>query len=447
MNIEDNIVKKVASQGEDWKLRREVAFLYNKPQKILGAKLLELLAIQADPNYTTDPEARAEVERDTESELNKVHKILKKNFTKQGLDKMQNEMELFSTLSYLNQEELSSLVAELGTTYESFLEEYERFVKEFPEEEEEAEEETEEETGEETEKYKAEFKFTVIDLMVDRYKEGEKLSIDNLILLLRAHEKSIADRTKEWEQLIPDFIKRARNDITLLIKDKKLSISLVLLEERLSVLNFKVIDTSLVGLSERGGDFQIDEHLIRLGSHVFPPERKYAVFTHEVFHAISGQIEEASFFDPDLEELITSPEEILKVGLQFQKEKIETGYLVYFRWLNEAITSMLSDQIASQDSYKEERNLVRLLMDFGIPEESFYDAYFENYDPSIGKGEHKLSATKKLFELTNQKFGKGFLIKLDKAIRAKGVSEIITVLHKIKNRLPEDTSSFSEYID
>ena len=76
------------------------------------------------------------------------------------------------------------------------------------------------------------------------------------------------------------------------------------------------------------------------------------------------------------------------------------------------------DLIEQSDSYayKDERKLLQALIEAGISKDKLYEAYFENYDTTKKTGEHRLSKTKQLFKLTNEKFGTGFLVNLDRFI-------------------------------
>jgi hypothetical protein len=57
------------------------------------------------------------------------------------------------------------------------------------------------------------------------------------------------------------------------------------------------------------------------------------------------------------------------------------------------------------------------LISYGFDEEKLYKAFYEAHD-SEEKGGHKSPHLRDLFEDINKKFGKGFLIKLDRYITA-----------------------------
>ncbi len=154
-------------------------------------------------------------------------------------------------------------------------------------------------------------------------------------------------------------------------------------------------------------------------------------FNHEMLHAISGSL------------FLTTPRHL---GV-FNTDKYRRG-LVFgptimgddierFSWLNEAVTETLAlemDENKDTDflSYKNERLLLSLLIngpvggsEQKIDKKKFYHAYFESYQEK-DSAENRLKYWKELIHSINSAFYPGFLLKLDKLIKEKGVGYMVS---------------------
>ncbi|MEK7106229.1 MAG: hypothetical protein AAB895_02630, partial [Patescibacteria group bacterium] len=211
------------------------------------------------------------------------------------------------------------------------------------------------------------------------------------------------------------------------IENGEIPIDSQLAKERIDSIEYKVIDDIVAKLTERWGDYSEMNHRIRFSSGL-PYNRFFAVFVHEIFHALSGQIEaiytarEKFEVEPDYVNNYS-----LKVGLGFNKPSNTAPELspetLDMWWLNEALTDQaMIDLTKEKDpcAYGNERKLLKKLIDMGIPKDKFYAAYYENFNTAKNteeeKVEHRLPNTRELFKFTNEKFGPGFLLKLDKFI-------------------------------
>ena len=213
-------------------------------------------------------------------------------------------------------------------------------------------------------------------------------------------------------------------------------VSLEVAKERMKAVKFLAIDEISASLKEKWGDFVGRNHTVRFSSDI-PQDQIYKVLTHEIFHAVSGQIEKLEY-SPEYEDNPNlSSNEILKIGVQLNRVNFFTGTpLEHLRWLNEALTEEATAVLIGEElskSYVDERRLLKLLIEKGIPKEVFFEAYFENFNVSTNKTEHSLPKMKKLFNLMNDTFGKGFLFKLDSYIKENSSKKVSGTTKAIEN--------------
>ena len=261
-----------------------------------------------------------------------------------------------------------------------------------------------------------------------------------------------------------------KNDIRKLLNkaslDQTFPVSIKQIEERLSALKVVIINPEKTSFMEKWGDFDPKNHIIRLSNSI-PEEYRFQVFVHEVFHALSGQVEAHTIDNPDLYpfysddeftyEYINGEYNQLKFGISFQKKYTESGKVTLdLSWLNEALTEHATHMLVGKSyAYKNERKLLDLIIKHGNPQitqNTLYKLYFENY--TLQRKGHQLPATKELFLETNKKFGQGFLLKLDKFINSfnkdkigwseAGIVRAVECWTKLQDQFPDYILEFDQ---
>jgi len=129
------------------------------------------------------------------------------------------------------------------------------------------------------------------------------------------------------------------------------------------------------------------------------------VYTHEMMHAVSA-----------LALLSEQSAEGNTVGMRIQR----MGLLIEgrFRWLNEAVTEYLAIKATGRkdsNSYKTEREILQTMIDRGVPEHLFVEAYFSNQPLAL----------KKLIKVINEKCGPQFLQDIDQVVDDYGEEEAL----------------------
>ncbi len=151
--------------------------------------------------------------------------------------------------------------------------------------------------------------------------------------------------------------------------------------------------------------------------------RKEVLF-HELVHAIAGRAmverQETVHF---LGDPFTSKEvQLQRTGLRYNhkfRKGMQRGAMntpSRFRWLNEAVTERIAMRILgmqASESYREERDELQKMVDSGVDEQLFIDAYFEDYDPTLPKGVKKVPAFTALIKTVHAKMGRGYLRAVD----------------------------------
>lgn len=245
------------------------------------------------------------------------------------------------------------------------------------------------------------------------------LSFETMFEISREHKRKIAEKEKEIQtaiekELMPRLLDKLRKS--------NLPIDIEEARQRLETLSFHVVDDYFAELEEIGGAYFAESNLIRIKP---VTDKKYLedIFVHEVMHALSGQtdVEDISpeFASSYIEDPHMSSFDVTKVGVGFGSEVFNMRKIL--RWLNEAVTEQVSMDLydRTEGAYIFERELLQQLVELGLPYEDLLKAYFENYKESDG---HKTPLAKNFFVKTNEVFGRGFLMKVDKFIRG-GESE------------------------
>lgn len=273
------------------------------------------------------------------------------------------------------------------------------------------------------------------------YSDGERLPDEVLLSILERHRVNVLLAEKEMEPEIAVFKERVSNLLFEAIDRGDLPISTALVEERLNNLQFRAVDPMSARLEEKWGDYNAKSHTIRLSTDI-PKKSRWAVFVHEVFHALSGQIDNMNTLQGFEEDPLVTGYDSIKVGTRFHDR---------FRWLNEALTEEATRGFTNESwGYENERELLDILVSSGVSKESLYGAYFENYTDKP-EGSHRLPKTKALFDTINQRLGQGFLINLDGYIRFStkkrqqdgGVKSVVAKWRKLGDGFPKFVNDWS----
>lgn len=242
--------------------------------------------------------------------------------------------------------------------------------------------------------------------------------------ILSHHIQEEERREKKLIEIAKDFRKRfitifQQSDYASLVPEQ-------ILHERLDNLEVTVLDGLTASFQEVSGDYDAHAHAIRIASNL-SKEFIWCVYVHEALHALSGKTEIIDF-SKEFPDLLTSLD--TKVGLDlstkstliYSETNIKQPHLI---WLNEAMTeSVTMSLVGGKDMriYKYERDLLDLLVSTGgIPRDVITKAYFENFEGERLPN-HPTPALKQLFDVTNAKLGKRFLVNLDLWIRFQGTT-------------------------
>jgi hypothetical protein len=185
-----------------------------------------------------------------------------------------------------------------------------------------------------------------------------------------------------------------------------------------------------------GGFWDWTQNKLALSSGLTRQENLEEVATHEYIHALAGTTNVS--FVPEWALVIGEDEEVddlgltdavrLRQGLLFTTGTLDQRSDTRFRWMNEAATELMVDEMIPNHPYKaygEYRKAMAYLMESGrqpVPLELFKNAYFEEYEPS---SREKIPHWKALRRSINAAHGSKFLIGFDKAITRDGVEKAI----------------------
>jgi len=262
--------------------------------------------------------------------------------------------------------------------------------------------------------------------------------------------KKIAE--KEW---IPEFMESFLEKIDVLRQNGDLNLSPEEIKKRMSDIKINFFDQGSFG----GRDFdalgvfgRLRNIFMGIDSNGFESvetlkKNMQHVFDHEMLHAISGSL------------FVTTPKHLGKFNNQKQRTGLKFDSLgdtktERFRWLNEAVTETLAldmDKDLERDSapYKAERLLLTLLINgpaggdgtHKVDKTKFFQAYFENYEPK-DSDEVRLQHWKELTRSISASYYSGFLVKIDKLIKERGIGYVVSHFHilceDVKKRIVVD---------
>lgn len=271
------------------------------------------------------------------------------------------------------------------------------------------------------------FPHSIIHLDEDRYLDTDFIAkhLDDLPpeLFRQMLDSNVSSWRKQQDLLqekLPEFRKIFSDKIKEKIRAGRIPLDPEKIESDVEGVPVFAGDPALYSpLSDRGGDYNTRSHSAVISIVDFMAEKSnednvseyiFRIYSHELLHALSGQTIATS----DLAAVSASWRLGLSIGHRFN-------------WLNEAITEKLNIEIVDSDEgvYMAERQLFdTLLLKSGIADQDFVDVYFENLDPSK-KGDDRIPAYKKLIRQINEKFGAGFLNRLDDYVAVHGVEATI----------------------
>lgn len=285
--------------------------------------------------------------------------------------------------------------------------------------------------------------------IVQRFKGGDLPDFEKLFFdvkgvpdkvleqMIVAHVQRFEIQLKSFDGGVQTWESQFKERITEKIDSGAYPLSAEILARRLQ--NTKVVlgDALRDDLtSDRGGLFNPETETVLIAQQGL---RKYGekIYTHEMFHALSGRTIVEKKLEFMSERIGISHTQ--RIGLDFLEGRI--GRL---RWLDEALTEFLTQDLLSQsdNTYAQERELFGLLQRQGkipIPQHLFLGAYFENYDPALPHGE-RIPAWKRLYGVVNDAYSPGFLVRLDDYVKAHGIKGAIKIMkddwHEIETDHP-----------
>lgn len=248
-----------------------------------------------------------------------------------------------------------------------------------------------------------------------------KLQLMPLNLYRRILEMHIAkheEKQKNLEKNLPKMKEKFMSRLNKEVAGYGLKISQKRIKDKIDTVKVYAGDFLLYSeLTNANGDYNAEKNTVVLpsGDVGFSTESsKYAeyleeVYTHEMLHALSG----LQLLGEDQDGQIVKAR-IQRMGL------LTEGRL---RWLNEAVTENLSlKMIGKKNSpiYRTEREILQVIIERGVPEKMFLEAYFEESLPLSSKPAEE-NALKKLIKKINEKCGDRFLQDLDSAVDRQGV--------------------------
>lgn len=247
--------------------------------------------------------------------------------------------------------------------------------------------------------------------IITQFPDPQDVPDEDFIEMTKAHVEKFRAKQKELQTRLP----KLRSDFKTNLNSKLPEVP----TDNLGFLDsFQILltDDLLILPSERYGDCDVDKKRIRISESASSQELA-GIFTHEALHAIAGRtiLETTSTYSGNETEAQTS-QQTQKVGLRIAHR---------FRWLNEAVTENLTRLLIDPKApiYRNERTLLQLLTHSGkteVPLQLFYDAYFENYDPSLPPG-HRIPKWRSLTKAINEAYEPRFLVNLDDVVEKDGI--------------------------
>jgi len=229
---------------------------------------------------------------------------------------------------------------------------------------------------------------------------------------VRNHQKHEKEITEKHLEMQAKLIKKIEDGISAGI----FPLDIKKVKEKLSKIKVVAGDFLLYSdFNSQDGDYDPDNEtavlptgevsIVREDDLDFEHYQEY-VYTHEMMHALSGIAVLGGK---------KNGEDFSETRLQRLGMRIEGK----FTWLNEAITEYLTLKIFNKEdsnAYNNERRILQTMINKGVPESLFINAYFENQEP--GKGS---PAIKKLIKTINEKCGTRFLQIIDDSVDLYGL--------------------------
>ncbi len=284
--------------------------------------------------------------------------------------------------------------------------------------------------------------FTVSCLLRILDKIPNAIFFEMIINRAGIHEKKTSEFLSHEGKMRKMFLR----NLGLLVSTGVLQVNLAEVKNRLSKFSINLKDPLIIEFTQRkvDGDYifssgQTDSlrDSINISSMVGFSEEKL-VYTHEMFHAISGRTSVLFGSIPDNTNLPDSS------GILVQNKGVvlpdRTGFFTNdnkigrFFWLNEATTQSLTLLMFPKDlvnrCYVEEIELLETLLSGGgslIPKRLLFDAYFvDNTDRNI---QNTPEAMQRFYNVVDESYGvSGFLLKLDDYVSKNGVEKAIETL-------------------
>jgi len=242
------------------------------------------------------------------------------------------------------------------------------------------------------------------------------MALDLYEQILREHATAYAEKDKEFQERVPAMRSRFLERLGAFVSTGHIALNIKEVEKKASRVNVVAGDYLLYSdFTDADGDYNPENEVAVIPNgevsivgrrNLTREEHQEYVFTHEMFHAISGIAVLGK----------------RKEGQQADRPRLQKSGLLLegrFRWLNEAITERLalrSLNMKDSDAYNDERDLLEKIIDKGVPEDLFLASYFEDQKP--GKG---APATNKLIRAINEKCGPRFIQELDEIIDLYGL--------------------------
>lgn len=263
----------------------------------------------------------------------------------------------------------------------------------------------------------------------------DELPTDLFIEILEARKKRFEDQSAAFAEDLPGMKERFRQRIQEKVSSGLITLPMERVDTMLALNSFALEDDLRVEMEDKGGMYDSGFHAVGVSSGL-SVERREWVFTHECLHALSGRTVLARSVDYDApEEKQLYDVEIQRLGTRFGGSGKELDTTVKFKWLNEAITQWLTEQLGDPEKrvYVDEKNMLHRLC-AKVPRAMFIEAYFEDYDPD---NPQPIPKWKALWNRVNQAFGQDHLLVLDEKYKAHQKQKADEKRRKIEAGLEE----------
>lgn len=229
--------------------------------------------------------------------------------------------------------------------------------------------------------------------------------------MIRNHLSIYKKKQEEFHEQLGDVLADFRDRALEGIRSGYLPVDPNQLELRMGETRVYLAD-SLQVVNHLDGDYSPYTGIVRI-VHNEDKEKQNKFIFHEMVHVISGQtlLKKNKKIPDDMP--LMSDINIQRNGLGFYTTNIGDRRFV---WLNEGVTEDIAVHLSQREdgAYQQERTMLANLIEAGIPRETIYEAYFENYNPD---SKEKILAwkelTRKISELHPDMGGAVKLIELD----------------------------------